>query len=227
MNKFVVSLILFVVLMVPSVSAQQNTTVLDSNPGMVGPGSMFYGLELAIDRASMNAGIKSPQDVAAERASEALVATEQNNTEGAQQALDNINEISKNTDISENGTSKTMQILEEVKRKTPVQAQQGIQTAIDNANKAGGNPPTQGPQENKPETPNMPENNANNTDNPGNMTEMNETQNLMEGNNTQPVNQTQEQGSQTQDTTSDNTTDSTQDNQTDNNTTQETNQTRP
>jgi len=216
MNRYLVSLILFMVLMVPLTSAQENTTALETNPGMVGPGSMFYGLEIAIDKASMNAGIKSAQDVAAERASEALVATEQNNTQGAQQALDNLNEISKQNDISENGTSKTMQILKQVQEKTPQQAQKGIQTAIKNANK--GNTQAQKGPENKPETPNMPENN-----NTENRPEINRTQNPMEENNTQTVNQTQEPASDNTTETKENT----QINQTQNKEPQTNNQTRP
>lgn len=94
---------------------------------------MFYGLETAVDSFSINMGLTTAQAVANERASEAAIAAEQNNTGAAEQALSDLNKLSQNHNITdENGTSKAVQILGQVKQKVPEEAHQGIQTAMSN-----------------------------------------------------------------------------------------------
>ncbi|MFB6175400.1 MAG: DUF4382 domain-containing protein [Candidatus Nanohalobium sp.] len=137
MKKLLISAVLVLAFTVPAASAQQqNSTNVKANPGIVGPGSMFYGAELAMDDFSMSIGLTTAQKVAAERASEALAAAGQNNTEAANQALKNLNKLAKKHNITEkDGTSKALQILGKVKEKVPEEAMQGIQTAMNNIQK--------------------------------------------------------------------------------------------
>lgn len=134
MKKLLIAAAIMLALTAPAASTQhQNSTNVKPNPGMVGPGSMFYGLEKSVDDFSMSVGLTTAQAVANERASEALIAAEQNNTDAAQQALDDLNKISKKHNITdENGTSRAMQILGQVSKNVPEEAQKGIQTAMSN-----------------------------------------------------------------------------------------------
>lgn len=134
MKKLLIAAAIILALTAPAASAQhQNSTNVQPSPGIVGPGSMFYGLETAADDFSISLGFTTAQAVANERASEALIAAEQNNTEASVQALNSLNQLSKNHNITdENGTSKAMNILGQVSKNIPEQAQQGIQTAMDN-----------------------------------------------------------------------------------------------
>ncbi|QKQ97914.1 hypothetical protein GKQ38_00030 [Candidatus Nanohaloarchaea archaeon] len=164
-------------------TTQANQTQVKPNPGLIGPGSAFYGLDTAWDSIGMKVGLKKAQDVAAERASEALAAAEKNNTKGAQKALKHLSDLANKTNITEpDGTSKALQILGQVKQEVPEEAMKGIETAMQNIQKKvpqqipipnGGNKSMRGGPENRTSAPgNRGKTNQTSPQNPpSNMTE--------------------------------------------------------
>lgn len=139
-TKFVIGLIALSLLTL-SAAAQNNTSqqqAIEKGPGMISPGSPFYGLEVAADNAAISVGLAQVSNVAQERAAEAKKATENNNTRGAQRAAQNLENVAKKAkDSDEEGITRAMSSMEEVIANAPnEEARQGMQTALSNMREA-------------------------------------------------------------------------------------------
>ncbi|MDY6768629.1 MAG: hypothetical protein SVW02_00800, partial [Candidatus Nanohaloarchaea archaeon] len=122
-------------LLIASAGAAQ--TRLDVGPGIIGPISPLYGLEVAWDNAAMGIGIAKPGNVAQERAAEARAAIQRNNSEAAQRAAKNMNSVTKRaTSGDTQGLQKAASILQDVMANVPAEAQQSLQTAVENVERA-------------------------------------------------------------------------------------------
>lgn len=117
------------------VSVQENE--VEPDPGLIDASHPLYPAEKAVDTARINANLISPGEIAQERASEAAVAFENNDTEAGQDALDDLNRVAERaTDQSTQGLEKAEQILNSVKEQTPDAANEGIETALSNIQQA-------------------------------------------------------------------------------------------
>lgn len=118
--------LLVLVLLAAPAAAQ---TTQDARPGLITADSPLYGLDLALDNA-----LKPPGERAHERASEALVAAEANDTQALDRAVTALNQtVAQVNGISDaDGLANVEQILQEVKERVPEEAQPGIDTALDN-----------------------------------------------------------------------------------------------
>lgn len=134
--KYTILFASMLLLAAPAVASQHGDTV-DANPGMIGPDSMLYGLEIAMDNAGMAIGLKKAGDVAQERAAEARAMQQQNKTDAMMKAARQMNAVAKKASSSDTeGLQKAQSILETVMSRAPSQAQTGLQTALDSIGQA-------------------------------------------------------------------------------------------
>lgn len=78
--------VLVVALLFAGVGAASSHGDLDVGPGMVGPASPVYGMEVAVDNAAIDIGLANAGGVAQERAAEAKQAVANNNSQAAERA---------------------------------------------------------------------------------------------------------------------------------------------
>lgn len=140
-------LILSAVLMfVPNAAAAAHT-----DPGMIGPDHPLYESDVMLDNV-----LKPPGDLAHERASEAFMAAEENNSGAMDRALTDLEQVANRTNGAEagDGLQKAEQVLLDLRDRVPEQATFGIDTALESVNKAKNRFPTdQGPNETGPDQP--------------------------------------------------------------------------
>jgi hypothetical protein len=119
-----------VVLIAPAAAQTQTETT----PGLIGPGSALHQFDVSLDTTLIQWGVKPPGDVAAERASEAMIATEQNLTEARSRALNGLDEAVRRANgvDDKTGLNKAQALLEDLQATTPDEANKGLQTALDN-----------------------------------------------------------------------------------------------
>jgi hypothetical protein len=115
----------------------------DVQPGWIGPGDTLYGVDVMLDDIT-SAVLKPPGEIAHERASEAFVAAEMNETEAMDRALSELEDAANRTNGVESGDGlqKAEQVLLEVRDKVPAQATFGIDTAIESVAQAKNRYPT-------------------------------------------------------------------------------------
>lgn len=145
--------ILSVFLLFSAAGAAQTT--VDTNPGLITADSPLYELDVALDQV-----LKSPGERAHERASEALVAQEANLTDSRDRALAALNQTAGQANGLRDGTGleNAQALLTELKEQVPVEAQQGLQTAIDAVIEAKNRYPTdRGPNDTGPKRPDQQE----------------------------------------------------------------------
>jgi hypothetical protein len=114
-----------------------DTSNVSVDPGLVKAGGLLYGFDVAVDNALVTAGLHSQADVALERASEAKVAADRNNTRGIERAVNGFNnavEEADNRDVERLRQAES--ILGNVSSRVPEQAQVGISTALENVERA-------------------------------------------------------------------------------------------
>jgi len=134
MRRYLLYVLLACIALVPATAAP--SAGLDHDPGMIGAGSPLYGLEIALDNAAMNIGLKKAGNVAQERAAEAKKAQKEGNTKAAQGAADEIGKAAAQAnDDDRHGLEKARNALEDVKTHSPVEAQKGLDRAINNINR--------------------------------------------------------------------------------------------
>lgn len=105
---------------------------VDADPGVIGPDHPLYNTEIILDTSLVNAGVKPPGDVVHERASEALIATEANDSQARDRALAEMNRVAQvATGDEEQALGKAEAVLQEVKDRTPDEAAAGVDTAIE------------------------------------------------------------------------------------------------
>lgn len=127
------SLILFVGVS----AAQPSNSTIDADPGLVKAGGLVYGFDIAWDNAMQTVGFKSPGEVAYERASEVAVARERNNTRASGKALDRFSEAVSGADNQDKRQLERAEaVLRNVSDRVPEEASQGIQTALENVERA-------------------------------------------------------------------------------------------
>lgn len=131
MNKKAV-LMIAVISLAGFVTAQTVSDV-EPNPGVIKAGSPFYSLDIAYDNA-----FKSDGEQVYERASEYSYAQERNRTEAMDRANKSLgNAISRVASSNETeGLEKAEAVLQQVKNRTPDQANAGIERALGNVQKA-------------------------------------------------------------------------------------------
>jgi len=119
---------------------------VDPRPGVISASSPLYAVDVAADRALVTAGLRSPGDIAFERASEMSQAVDRNDTQARERAegrLNQVAEVASSNDTS--GLEKAAAVLEAVQARAPSQAQQGVTAALDNVRQAQDRAPSQVP----------------------------------------------------------------------------------
>lgn len=107
-----------------------------ANTGLFTPDSALYGLDTAWDNAGMAVGLKRAGDVAKERAAEAQAMAEKGDYESAQKAMDKMNSVAKRAKEEESEDIRQAEsVLQGVIDDAPEEAQQGLQTAMENIQK--------------------------------------------------------------------------------------------
>lgn len=118
-------------------NSNQPASTIERGPGIIGAQSPFYGIEVAIDNAAVNIGLKNAGSVAEERAAEAKKAAENGNYQAAQKAAGNMNKIAEKASSKDvEGIQKAESVLQGVINQAPEEAKQGLQTALDNVKQA-------------------------------------------------------------------------------------------
>jgi hypothetical protein len=120
-----------------SVSSAQSTDTVNPEPGLVKPGGLLYGLDVAFDNGLQEVGLKSPGEVAFERASEVSVAEERNNSRGVEMALNGFSqavEQSNNDDFE--ALERSESVLRNVSSRVPEEASQGLSSALESVEEA-------------------------------------------------------------------------------------------
>ena len=123
-------------LLVPNAAA---APAADVAPGLIGPGHPLYGVDLVVDDV-----LTSPGEAVHERASEAFVAAEANNTAGMNGALRELEAVANRTNGLESagGLAKAEQVLLDLRDRIPAQATFGIDTALEAVTQAKHRYPT-------------------------------------------------------------------------------------
>ena len=118
-------------------AAQPSSSTIDAEPGLVKAGGLAYGLDVAWDNAMQTVGLKSPGEVAYERASELAVAKERNSSRARVRATEQLNEAVSEADNSDKAQlEKAESVLNNVSARVPEDAQQGVQNALKNVERA-------------------------------------------------------------------------------------------
>lgn len=131
------SLIVVGVLLAAIGMAAAQQTEVESNPGMITAESPFYVVDVALDNAAVDVGLKPPGDVVHERASEALAAADQNDTESVDRALNEMNRVAQAATANDTaGLEKAQAVLEAVIERTPDDAGVGVETALEQIERA-------------------------------------------------------------------------------------------
>jgi vacuolar-type H+-ATPase subunit H len=99
--------------------------------------SPIHGWDVAWDNALETAGLKSPGEVAVERASEVAVAEERNHSAASEKALQQFNRaVAEANNEDRERLQRAEQVLSQVKERVPEQARQGISNALENVERA-------------------------------------------------------------------------------------------
>lgn len=113
--------------------ATAQTTDINPEPGIITADSPLYPVDKAFDGVT-----KSDGEVAFERASEYSVAQERNQTRARERAMRSLNNSIADVASSNKtkGLEKAEAVLQQVRERTPDQANQGLDKAISNIGKA-------------------------------------------------------------------------------------------
>lgn len=123
-------------------TAQPQPTGPDLAPSLVGPSTnpavnAAWRTEVAFESAAVALGLRSPGDVAHERASEAYRAAVRNDTRSVAAAVNATNQVAVVASSNDTrGLEKAVQVLQQVRERTPEQARTGIDTALDGLERA-------------------------------------------------------------------------------------------
>lgn len=118
-------------------AAQTQDSAVQPDPGLVKAGGFAYGVDVAVDNAMVALGMRSAGDVAFERASEVAVAEERNNTEALERASQRFNQAVEQADNrNRDRLQQAEQVLQNVSKRVPEEAQFGINTALENVERA-------------------------------------------------------------------------------------------
>lgn len=135
-----------VALLLLAAPAAAQATDLDVGPGPIGPDSIFYGLDVALDNAGMTIGLTRAGTVAQERAAEARQMQERNDTGAMERAVREMNAVAQRASTGDaRGLQKALVVLQEVRQRAPEQARVGLDTAIGSLEQARERVGQQGP----------------------------------------------------------------------------------
>ncbi len=113
-----------------SMAAAANTD-LDINPSPIGPDSQFYGVQIGVQNAFVDWGIIDPGGVVHQRASDAYLAAQRNDTAAVNRSIAAMNQVAAVASGTEETRLQSAQaVLEAVQGQVPDEAQPGIETAI-------------------------------------------------------------------------------------------------
>ena len=123
------------VMLIPNAAAAEPDTAVD--PGLIGPDDPLYEVDVLMDDVTSGV-LKPPGEVAHERASEAFVAAEMNDTVAMDRALAEVERQANRTNGLESGEGlrNTEQILLEIRDRIPEQATFGVDTALESVTRA-------------------------------------------------------------------------------------------
>lgn len=128
------------------VQIQDEESTLNVSQGLFGPDSFLYPAQLAVDEVTLN-----EDEYMARRAIEARNSLARNKSEASERALRELNrEIEDSSSNQSKGLEMASNILEE-DLDVPEEAQQGINTALENIEKAAERTPEEARQQNKDE----------------------------------------------------------------------------
>lgn len=140
--KRIAAVLLVIAFLFVGVGAASTHDDLETGPGMVGPASPIYGVEVAMDNAALSVGVATPGGVAQERAAEAHQAVENNNTQAAERAAKESATVAKraNSQQDADGIQRAMTSLEgtiatmedRAENASTEEARQGMLTASEN-----------------------------------------------------------------------------------------------
>lgn len=116
----------------PELPPQASDTARKATSGFFNPTSLFYGFDVAFDRASVAVGLRTRESVMEERASEARAMAEKGNEEAAEKA---VNKLRNTAGDSENATKEAEETLNRVLKGAPEEAKQGLRNALENVEK--------------------------------------------------------------------------------------------
>lgn len=115
------------VVLLSGMAMAQTTSEVEPEPGVITASSPLYGIDVAYDNL-----VKEDGDIAFERASEYSVAQEKNQTRAMERAEKRLNNIVSKVASSNNteALGKAQAVLEQVRERTPDQANEGLDNAI-------------------------------------------------------------------------------------------------
>jgi len=112
-------------------AAQTQNSTASVDPGLVKAGGLAYGFDVAFDNALATAGFVSPGEVAKERASEVSVASDRNNTDAVEKALEKYGSVVADANNDDKDSLEQAEsVLTNVGSRVPEEAEFGIQTAL-------------------------------------------------------------------------------------------------
>lgn len=123
-----------VLMLISNATAATETEVA---PGLIGPDHPLYEVDVMLDEITVGV-LKSPGEVAHERASEAFVAAEMNDTAAMDRALAEVERQANRTNGLESGERlrTTEQILLDLRDRVSEEATFGIDTALESVTRA-------------------------------------------------------------------------------------------
>lgn len=138
MKKTVLIVSLILVAGLTLVSAQDDIeTTEEVSTGLFTPDSAFYGLETAWDNAAMSLGVSSAEKVGQKRAAEAQVMAEEGNYEAVERAVRGLENAAARSSEESESIQNAVTKIEQVMQDAPEEAQEGLQTALDNVEERG------------------------------------------------------------------------------------------
>jgi hypothetical protein len=148
MNKLTVGIVA-VALVCSGTAAATTHGELDVGPGVVGPASPIYGLELAVDNAAMSVGLADAGGIVQERAAEASVAASNGNPDAAARAAGSAAAVAQRADSEDDvdgveramgSLNSTVTMMETRAENAPnEEARAGMLTAVENMERARSN----------------------------------------------------------------------------------------
>ena len=139
-------------MLIPNAAAATETEV---DPGLIGPDHPLYEVDVLMDDATSGV-LKPPGEVAHERASEAFVAAEMNDTAAMDRALAEVEKQANRTNGLESGEGlrNAERVLLDLRDRVPEQAMFGIDTALESVTRAKDREPDRfGPDNQSPDQP--------------------------------------------------------------------------
>lgn len=121
-------------------SINQPTLPDSASTGIVTPSSVFYPLDKQVEELQIQLGIGNTERIIVERSAEVQYAVDNNQGDDAvEQSIQSVKRISMYSDVSNSDAlNKAEYVLRRVRSNVPVNAQKGINNALQSVSKARG-----------------------------------------------------------------------------------------